>query len=140
MGKLFIMAIPPELIDVWWVYHIILGGIIAVSLVILSFFKKRSPEKEGSKLSKRAENYLERVSVGKIRSIIKIKTAKNLLSSAQYYFKEAVKEKEIYQLRLKIDAIEDLLPELDILSAEENKDEFNTHLCEVINKLKSINK
>lgn len=140
MIKLFVMAIPPELGDIWWVYHIILGAIIALSLVVLSFFKRRSPEKDGNKLVKRAERYLDRASEGKIRSLLYIKTAKNLLSSAQYYYKEVVKEKEIYYLRLRIDAIEELLPELDILSSQEKNEEFKTKLCPVLDKLKRINK
>lgn len=83
---------------------------------------------------------MDRASEGKIRSLLYIKTAKNLLSSAQYYYKEVVKEKEIYNLRLRIDAIEELLPELDILSSQEKNEEFKTKLCPVLDKLKSINK
>lgn len=137
--RYFILSIPTELQDIWWVYHIILIGVIVLSIVILSFFRKRSSEKEGNKLSKRAEKFLERAAIGHIRAIINTKTAKNLLSSAIYYYKEAIKEKEIYKLRLKIDELEKLIIEINTISSEEKSEGSVENIENTLKKLKEIN-
>lgn len=91
--------IPPSLAEIWWVYHLILCGVIAVSVLLLLILKKNSEIKEAEKFLRKAVYNLkraEKLDADKKRR--RLNTAKNLLRSAALHYTVCVEEKDMFTL------------------------------------------
>lgn len=137
MNALF-LAIPEAFREYWWVYDVLLVAVIIISIFLILKLKKVTPFVSGLNTLKKAVRTLSRIPSAK-KHLIKAKdiySARNLLEYSEYYFRQVLETKEVYELNNSIKTLVDIQKKID--ESDMNSPDFPETLQGVISELKEL--
>lgn len=109
-------AVPEQFENIWYLYDLMLIGIIGVCALILVFLRKRSNTVEAEKSMKSAKNLLRKAKAAPARRRkFFLFSAKNVLNSAAYLYSLTVSEEDKYEYGKLVEAINAAVERIDAL-------------------------